>query len=347
MAASTCGAAREAPFLDRPGTGAPTCVFMTGVTKNVVTYWPGVMCIMQRLHDLGSRYPLVFAVSADEAEQAQAELDAVPELSANTTVMRWSRFPHASRLFGWARRWQGSRVLDKLNVLGSPFERVVWLDPDMLLTRNVDELCEMRGRLAAAYNAGHEARTCWSNTSRHLGDQCEGCRHHGIRRDERANTYWIRKGLDEQAAGVREGKPLCNYEVNTGVMVIEPFNRSAFDRMVDIVACGRAPSRDGSDQGVVNSLAYGHGAFDNVTFLPFRYNAIHRVQMLRGSVWRRWDPAIVHIVGNRKPWSPAARLAAGTKCNRSKECLGNPYFEQEREWLRACPQRRRLLTPHP
>jgi len=46
--------------------------------------------------------------------------------------------------------------------------------------------------------------------------------------------------------------------------------RSAFDRMVDIVACGRAFSRDCGDQGIVNSLAYGHGAFDNVTFLPFR-----------------------------------------------------------------------------
>lgn len=225
MAASACNAAREAPFLDHPGAGAPTCVFMTGVTKNVAKYLPGVVCIMQRLHDLRSRYPLVLAVSADEAEQAQAELDAVPELSVNTTVIRWSRFPHAPRLSGWARRWQGSRVLDKLNVLGAPFERVVWLDPDMLLTRNVDELCEMRGRLAAAYNAGHEARTCWSNTSTHLGDQCQGCRHHGIRRDERANTYWVRKGLDEQSSGVREGKPLCDYEVNTGVMVIEPFNR--------------------------------------------------------------------------------------------------------------------------
>ena len=46
--------------------------------------------------------------------------------------------------------------------------------------------------------------------------------------------------------------------------------RSAFDRMVDIVACGRALSRDGSDQGIFNSLAYGHGAFDNMTVLPFR-----------------------------------------------------------------------------
>ena len=110
MAASACGAVREAPFLDSPGAGAPTCVFMTGVTKNVAKYLPGVMCIMQRLHDLRSRYPLVLAVSADEAEQAQAELDAVPELSVNTTVIRWSRFPHAPRLSGWARRWQGTRV---------------------------------------------------------------------------------------------------------------------------------------------------------------------------------------------------------------------------------------------
>ena len=216
MVASACRvAAREAPFLDLPKAGAPTCVFMTGVTKNVAKYFPGVRCIMQRLHDLHSRYPLVLAVSADEAEQAQAELDASPKLSVNTTIMRWSRFPHAPRLSGWARRWQGSRVLDKLNVLGAPFERVVWVDADMLLTRNVDELCEVRGRVAATYNTGYEARTCWNRTNAHLGEQCEGCRHHGVRKDERDNTYWVRKGLDEQARGARVGKPLCNYEVNT------------------------------------------------------------------------------------------------------------------------------------
>ena len=76
-------AAREAPFLDLPKAGAPPCVFMTGVTKNVAKYFPGVRCIMQRLHDLHSRYPLVLAVSADEAEQAQAELDA-------STVCVWT-----------------------------------------------------------------------------------------------------------------------------------------------------------------------------------------------------------------------------------------------------------------
>ena len=37
-------------------------------------------------------------------------------------------------------RWGATRVLDKLNVLGAPFGRVVWLD-DALVRRSVDELC--------------------------------------------------------------------------------------------------------------------------------------------------------------------------------------------------------------
>ena len=272
MQSPGCIGERQAPFIDKPPAGAPSCVFMTGVTRNVTRYLPGVLCLMRRLHDVGSRYPLVFAVPANEAEDAQAELDAldchVRKRMANTTVMRWSRFPYTPRLSGWARRWQGSRVLDKLNVLGAPFERVVWLDPDMLLTRNVDELCETRARLAAAYNAGHEPRTCWSASQPQLGDQCAGCSHHGVRKDERANSYWVRTGLDQQEAGKREGTPQCAYEINTGVMVVEPFNASAFDRLAETIACGRAPTRDGGDQGVINSLAYGHDAFGNVSVLP-------------------------------------------------------------------------------
>lgn len=60
--------------------------------------------------------------------------------------------------------------------------------------------------------------------------------------------------------------------------------------------------------------------------------------MLRGHVWKRWDPAIIHIVGGRKPWSMEARISARTSCNRSADCRDNPYFEQERVWLRVCPQ---------
>ena len=128
---------------------------------------------------------------------------------------------------------------------------MVWLDPDMLLTRNVDELCATRGRLAAAYNAGHEARTCWSASRPQLGDQCEACTHHGIHRDERVQSYWVRKGLDESEGGKREGAPPCNYEFNTGVMVLDPVDRVVFDRITEAVACGGAHSRDGSDQGIL------------------------------------------------------------------------------------------------
>ena len=86
----------------------------------------------------------------------------------------------------------------------------------------------------------------------------------------------------------------------------------------------------------MNSLAYRYGAFDNISVLSSTYNAIHRVQMLRPHAWKRWDPAIVHIVGDRKPWSQQARTSARTSCSSSGYCNNNPYFAQEREWLRVC-----------
>lgn len=337
---------RQPAFVDDGRRPASPCVFMTGVTLNVTKYLPGAMCIMKRLRDVGSRYPLVFAVPPDEAEVARAALAAVPEISANSTVMSWSRFPYEPQLTGWARRWRGTRVFDKLNMLGAPFERVVWLDTDVLINRNVDELCQLDAPFAAAYNSGHEARTCWSSRHMHLGDECRGCRHHGVQADEQKGGYWVRKGLQEQRAGNRSGLPRCTYEFNSGVVAFRPLNRSAFvERVVRPVSCGRAPSRDGGDQGTLNSLAFGLAAFDDmrrVYVLPSTYNALHRVQMLRPPVWRRWDPALVHIVGHRKPWSEAARKSAVIKPDN-----GNPYFEQERAWLRACEPSLFTETPAP
>ena len=45
--------------------------------------------------------------------------------------------------------------MDKLNLHGLPARRLVWVDADMLIRENVDELCELPRdiRLAAAINA--------------------------------------------------------------------------------------------------------------------------------------------------------------------------------------------------
>ena len=113
----------------------------------------------------------------------------------------------------------------------------------------------------------------------------------------------------------------------------QPHNQSAFrSEVVAPVACGRVVSRDGSDQGALNSLVHGHGALGGRPApLHPSYNAVMRNAMTRPSAWRRWNPAIVHLVGPRKPWSAAAQKDALAKPH-------DPYLLEERRWLKSCKQ---------
>eukprot|EP00966_Prymnesium_polylepis_P029789 691802-Prymnesium_polylepis.1 len=152
-------------------------------------------------------------------EQTRARLEADSVLGVNVSLVRWNRFDYEVPLRGYftVKRWTRSRVLDKLNVLGAPYKRVVWLDTDVILKRNVDHLCHARPNLAfaAGLNHGHEPRTCWTADGR-FSDECKRCRHHGVHQDELRGGWWVRAGMAEQAAGNRSGMPPCIYEFNTG-----------------------------------------------------------------------------------------------------------------------------------
>ena len=236
---------------------------MTGVTNRATAFLPGIRCIARRMRELQSTVPLVIAVPTDEAASVRESLQAWGVLGGNVSLVRWNRLNYEPPLHGFTRRWKDTRVLSKLNLLGAPYRRVVWLDTDVLLKRNVDHLCRTRPHLAftAVYNHGHEPRTCWSHDGRGA-DECSGCRHHGVQRDELSGGYWVRKGLSEQAKGNRSGMPSCRYEFNSGVLLVEPLNQSDFHRrVVAPVSCRQVHSRDGGDQGAFNSLVYGHGLF--------------------------------------------------------------------------------------
>ena len=112
-------------------------------------------------------------------------------------------------------------------------------------------------------------------------------------------------------------------------MLVSPLNRTAFlHRVVQPTRCHRAPSRDGGDQGVLNSLVHGLGAMGpDVRVLPSVYNGVQRVASLRPRTWARWDPALVHFVGHPKPWSEEARAQAREP---------GTGFPREREWQRMC-----------
>ena len=89
------------------------------------------------------------------------------------------------------------------------------------------------------------------------------------------------------------------------------------------------PSRDGSDQGTINTLVRRGALGGAVVTLNTTYNVLHRVRFVRPLFWLTLSPAAIHFSGVRKPWGAAA-LAAHARSNRSW------YLQMERLWRQHC-----------
>ena len=296
---------------------------------------PGVRCIIHQLRRTFAR------AAGGRGERrilrhVTTDLSSRGLLRANVSLLRWGRFPHDASLYrvkyGW--RWSGSRVLDKLNVLGAPYRRVVWLDADVHIQRNVDELCDAlpdaTRRLAAAFNSGHEPRTCWQPGKNPAADECRGCRHHGVTKDEREGATGA--GLAEQDAGKRRGLKRCVYEVNPACSSSRRTTkaRSAprWSRRSRAAASSRAmaATRARSTRwctGTAPRRPPGAAAPVVQRRHAQRDDAAECVAAV--------ESAIVHLVGPRKPWSAAAQKDALAKPH-------DPYLLEERRWLKSCKQ---------
>ena len=319
-----------------PRARRPGCTFVTGATASLARQLPGVLCVVQRLHQLGSRHNVVVLAPIEDVPLA------VAALPSNVTVLSTSRFPYeytpSNGGRSWSSRFVGRRILDKLLLLGAPFERLVWLDSDTFLLENVDELCNIKSRFAAALNDGFEPRTCFF-TSPHKYDECEQCRvrgpvgehvpacqHHGISRDEIAESFWVRLNLryfeahrNESAHLWRRTLKPCVYEFNTGVLSVAPLGVRAFRRLVwEPVLCHQVHSRDQGDQGAFNTLVQRDRIFDDsVTLLPSTFNTLLQLYQRQG---RRRSPSalpkVLHLSGPRKPWFKDGESSTDTDTTR-------------------------------
>ena len=69
--------------------------------------------------------------------------------------------------------------------------------------------------------------------------------------------------------------------VNTGVLSVRPLTGSHFrSAVLQPIVAGKVPSREGSDQGAINSLLYGYSGtaplWGTARMLPERYNFLAR-----------------------------------------------------------------------
>ena len=137
--------------------GNPRCAFVTGGPRE---YLAGLNCMGRRLEALGSKHPLLIMVEPEDEVYMRRHL--VVNSHPSSAVLAWARFPEkVNRTTSW--RYRGAHVMDKMNLFGMPFRRLVWIDADVFIRRSVDELCELPEDIefATTLDAEGKPTQCW------------------------------------------------------------------------------------------------------------------------------------------------------------------------------------------
>ena len=199
---------------------------------------------------------------------------------------------------GWGRptRLRVTRHNDtfsKLYLFGVQAKRLVFLDADAVVLRNIDTLFDPARDLTKDDPEGSRPAIC-----------CPGGRDASISAVPDLGY----------ACGTSKNAGVCRHafargdQFNSGVMVVRP-SRALFEDL--FVRRWTTSSMDGGDQGLLNALARGWG--DGPGRLPFRYNTFANEELIATQASltgkRSFDlgrVSILHFSG-LKPWSRGSR----------------------------------------
>ena len=113
--------------------------------------------------------------------------------------------------------------------------------------------------------------------------------------------------MSVRASDAHPPQSQCPYILNTGVMVVRPFEPPAFNaRIVEPMLAKRVKSYDGGDQGVVATFIFHFGLFGahEIARLHARYNVHSKNIRHAADVWpaAAGGPVIVHHMRENRPW---------------------------------------------
>ncbi len=124
------------------------------------SYAPGVVALHRSLGAVGAKYPLYCALSAciDEKTQRDLEKEGIPCLRLKRAALTHEIIPEGVGMRHW------NYTFDKLLVWElTQFEKLVFLDSDMLVLHNVDELFEREPFSAVVAGASMPGNEDWKD----------------------------------------------------------------------------------------------------------------------------------------------------------------------------------------
>ncbi|KAF7339366.1 hypothetical protein MSAN_02150500 [Mycena sanguinolenta] len=261
--------------------------YVTLLTK--VSYLAGTLVLWYGLQESQSAYPLVVMVTPELEQDARNVLEKfgirmievqslLPEDGVHKLSESDKRFHDT-----WTKLRQAISVADGVFWL-IEFDRVVLLDSDMVVKKNIDDLMTMelpKGGIAAVHVCACNPRKFAHYPPDWIPENC-------------AHTA-VSGPTEPPPAPVDQPRPYG--QLNSGTVVLEPSLERAQKLAHFLATDQRVPTWSFPDQDLLT--AFFHGKWSS---LPWYYNALKTLRNIHPQLWDDDVARCVHYILPEKPW---------------------------------------------
>ncbi|EIW86601.1 glycosyltransferase family 8 protein [Coniophora puteana RWD-64-598 SS2] len=278
------------------------CVYVTLLTR--LEYLPGVLVLEHTLRATGSKFPLVVMVTSALSQEAKDILRRRQIRTENIESLLPPKGRHAlaSHDSRFADTWT------KLRAFGlTKYRRVVLLDADMIIMRNMDELMELvlsSGNIAACHVCACNPRKLAHYPSDWIPENC-------------AYTPLVHPSCLTSPPVITPSSPRPYTQLNSGLVVLEPSLELANSIYNHLATSPNIHTWTFPDQDLLSDFFQG-----SWTPLPWCYNALKTLMVIHSALWRDEEIRCLHYILADKPWK--ARVPPGG--------TGSVYDKVHRWW---------------
>ncbi|EFI28638.1 glycosyl transferase [Coprinopsis cinerea okayama7 len=253
--------------------------YATLLTKS--KYLPGVLVLNHGLREVKSKYPLVVVAPATLPEEARNALKAlnIPVREIDYLNPKEASTEELDERF--ADTWTKLRVFELFE-----YKRVVLLDCDMVVKKNMDDLFDalelLPGHIAAAHVCACNPRKIPSYPKDWIP---ENCAHTAV------------KSPTSPPPDVTPSSPRPYHLLNSGLVVLQP-SKDTFQIILDHLFYAPAvPTYRFPDQDLLAAVFKGKWKT-----LPWYYNALRPLRNIHPAMWSDDEVRCVHYILADKPW---------------------------------------------
>lgn len=270
-------------------------VWTTLITN--IEYLPGLLTLDYSLKQVQSKYPLIALYTSGFPEEGQRELTACAIPAQEIPYL----LPSVPKEYT-----QDPRFYDCWSKLApfslTEYERVVQLDSDMMVLRNMDELmdveldpAEQNGNGQRVFAASH---ACACNPLKKA--------HYPVNWTPENCAFTTQHNEPELAQTTGPSASAGISSPNGGLVVVVP-SRGTYDKIAQALKDGdKTASYEFADQALLGDVFH-----DRWVPLPYVYNALKTIRWfgVHSEIWRDDRVKNIHYILSPKPWNEKAEDA--------------------------------------